>query len=320
MPADFQLVQGDTSPVLGSILSYSNGNPVDLTGASVAFTVRSLTSSNPLTLTGTVTVVDAPTGQVQYSPTATDTATAGNYQCQWIVTFSGGTVMTFPTVGYMWLAIEPNLALTPRQLVSLEDLKDYLNIQAGSRERDAKLIRFIEAVTPMIEQITGPIIPKVYDEWHDGGSNIIELLRKPATGFGTSPVLTLIAASEYRGPIEYPLALIASPVFGSIYSLFLNSDMGTVTRRSAGGSTIAFFPGREQVHIIYQAGQSVTPPNVYEATLELLRVNYVTTQQTGTGRQTVADAQDGTQTGSNFFFPAGVRRMLDPTRRSPSFA
>jgi hypothetical protein len=206
------------------------------------------------------------------------------------------------------------------QLVGLDDLKEYLNIAATSRERDSKLLSYLTAVTPIIEAITGPIIPKVYDEWHDGGSNIIELLRKPATGFGTSPVLTLIAASEYRGPIEYPLALIASPVFGSIYSVFLNSDMGTITRRSAGGSTISFMPGRESVHVIYQAGQAVTPPNVVEATKELIRVNYVTTQQTGTGRQTVSDAQDSTSAGTPYFIPTHVRQMLAPTRRSPSFA
>jgi len=321
VPADFTIKQGDTNPSLSDTLTYSNGAIVDLTGATVVFEVRSFSSASLLKLTGTLVVPVPASGVVVYSFSAQDTALAGYYMANWVVTFpDGGGQMTFPTVGYMWLSVEPSLVGDQQQLVSLPDVKDYLNIQAQSRERDAKLLRYIASVTPMIEAITGPILPKIYDEWHDGGSNIIELLRKPATGFGTSPVLTLIAASEYRGPIEYPLALIASPVFGSIYSLFLNSDMGTVTRRSAGGSTIAFFPGREQVHIIYQAGQSETPPNVYEATLELLRINYQTTQQVGTGRQTVSDAQDGTGPAMGFFIPRRVREQLAPTRRAPSFA
>ena len=66
------------------------------------------------------------------------------------MTFSGGTVMTFPTDGYIEINIEENLT-TPggARLVSLGEIKDHLNIPAADRTRDAKLLRMLAGfVTP----------------------------------------------------------------------------------------------------------------------------------------------------------------------------
>ena len=54
-------------------------------------------------------------------------------------------------------------------------------------------------------------------------------------------------------------------------------------------------------------------------TLELLRVNYQTTQMTGRGFQAIADGNDnGPPLG--FFVPRRVRELLAPNRRAPSIA
>ena len=83
---------------------------------------------------------------------------------------------------------------------------------------------------------------------------------------------------------------------------------------------IAFPLAPQSVHVVYEAGQAVVPPNVYEATLELIRVNYQTTQQVGRGRRTVADDQEPTGPHLGFFMPNRVRELLGPTRRAPSIA
>jgi hypothetical protein len=281
--------------------------------------MRSLTSAQPVTLQGDVEITDWITGAVRFSPTATDTSSAGDYVMNWLVRFADGSQMTFPTDGFIWGRVEPTSVTAPRLIVSLPKVKEHLGIKNVDRGRDARLLRYVQYVTPLIEERTGPIIPRVFDEWHDGGSNLIELYRRPSSGFGTSPVMTLVGASEYRGPIEYPLALVASPVFGSIYSVFLNADMGTLTRRTAGGATIAFMPGRECVHVIYQSGQSQTPDNVEFAALEAVRVAYEWRQQSGSGSRSIADEQE-TGPVMQYELTRLIRSMLGPTRRAPSFA
>jgi hypothetical protein len=316
--ADYTVKQGDSAPSLTDTLTYSTGDAVDLTGATVKFVMRSMTSARPMTLTGAVSVPTPMAGHVQYTPSTDDTASAGMFMANWVVTFPDTSVMTFPTVGYLWVTVEENLTTVGgQQLVSLPDLKDYLNEAAVDRHGDAKLIRLIHAVRPVVERITGPILPQMFDEWHDGGQSFIQLRRTPSTGFGTTPILNLVGVDEYRGPAKYPLAIVADPAHGSIYSCMVDR-LGTVTRRTAGGGVTAFPAQSNAVHAIYQAGQSSVPPNVYEGTLELLRVNYQTTQQVGRGRLTVSDDLDASGPPLGFFVPRRVRELLSPSRRAPS--
>jgi hypothetical protein len=324
MGADFIVKQGDTE-ALADTLSYSTESgaisPVSLIGANVDFVMRALASSEPLTLAGITAITDAANGGVSFTPAPQDTATAGLFMASWVVTFANGRQMTFPTVGYLSVSIEENItSVGGAQLVGLPDLKDYLNIRADDRSHDAKLVRFIEAVRPAIENIAGPIIPRTFDEWHDGGQYFIRLRHRPSTAIGARPVLTLTSCDEYRGPARYPLTIITDPSQGSIYSCMLDQATGQVVRRSSGGGVIAFPPMPQSVHVVYQAGQSSIPPNVYEATLELIRVNYQTTQPVGRGRLTVSDDQDQSGPALGFFVPRRVRELLAPNRRAPSIA
>ena len=318
--ADITIKQGDTAPSLQDALTYSDDSAVDLTGASLSFVMRALSASMPLTLTGTAAITAPALGEVAYTFSAADTAVAGQYMANWRVTFPDGAVMTFPTVGYLSVAVEENLTTAGgQQLVSLPDVKEYLAIDADDRSRDAKLIRFLEACRPLIENITGPIIPTVFEEWHTGGQTFITLRRRPSRALGTSPVLDLIACSEYRGPIEYPLKIVPDPAHGDLYSVHLDPRACTITRRTSGGGVMAFPAQPEGVRVTYRAGQLTVPANVYEATLELVRVNYQTTQQVGRGRRTVTDEQD-TGPALGFFMPRRVRELLGPNQRAPGIA
>jgi hypothetical protein len=321
--ADFTIKQGDTGS-LSDTLSYvtSGGavSPVVLTGASVQFMMRALASQQPLLLAGVTTVVDPATGAVMFTPAPQDTMVPGLYVASWIVTFGNGQQMTFPTVGYLTVSIEEGITSPGgAQLVGLPDVKDYLSIQANDRTHDAKLIRFIHAVRPLIENEVGPIIPKIFEEWHDGGQYFVQIRRRPSTGMGTTPILNLIGVDEYRGPVKYPLSIVQDPAHGSIYSVMMD-PLGQVVRRTVGGGVIGFPPMPQSVHVFYQAGQSSVPPNVYEAALEAVRVNYQTTQQVGRGRRTMADEQDITGAPLGFFLPRRVHELLSPNRRAPSIA
>jgi hypothetical protein len=318
----YRCKQGDTAVAFEDALVYSDGAPADLTGTQVALGVRSLATSAPLILSGVGSVV-IPTsdGRVTYTPSASDTSSAGDFTACWIVAFPNGTTMTFPSVGYIDVTIEPALSSLPQMLVDLETVKSYpgVNIAANDHRLDDRLIGFIEAARPLIEQITGPIIPTVYDEKYAGGNNTISLSHRAAVGYGTTPILNVMAVSEYVGPTEYPLANVADAALGSIYSFEVNERYGTITRRTSGGGTIAFPAGPNSVHVVYQAGQGVVPANVQEATLELVRMNYETTMAVGAGRRTQSDLdQPGPPLG--FFMSRRVHELLSPTRRFPAIA
>lgn len=317
MPADIIWKTGDTQPSFSDTLSYSDGTVPPLHGATVTAQMRSLANATVQTLTGTVTVTNLNTGQVIFTPSAADTATPGNYLWEWVVTSQTLGTQTFPTDGYIWAFVEPDVGAIAQSMLDLGLVKRYLNI--NDRTRDAEMLGLIDAVTPLLEAEVGPLVPKVYEEWHDGGSNVISLSHDPSLGSGTNPVLNLIAASEYRGPIEYPLALVPSPGLGSIYSVQLVKDYAAITRRSAGGATIAFMPGRESIHVWYQAGQSPVPANVQRAALEMIRILYRWPQQVGSGSLSPADRME--MAGAQHAELARVARLwLRPTKRHPSIA
>jgi hypothetical protein len=320
MAADYTIKQGETQPVLTDTLTYSDGSAVQLAGATVNFQMRSLTASQPVALTGITTIVNPVTGQVMFTPSAADTATAGQYMAVWSVLLAGASVpMSFPTVGYLSIRIEPSVTSEPQQLVSLPDVKEYLGMPATQHDRDHELLTMIEAVRPQIEHITGPVIVQTFEEWHDGGHGWINIRHKPSFGMGTSPVVTLLACSEYVGPIEWVLSIVATPDKGSIYSCMLDARGGRVVRRTAGGGVQPFPAGAQTVHVVYQAGQQQVPANVRLATLETVRVNFRTTQPAGRGRLAQADALDNGQSLA-FDIPPQARRLLGATRRRYSLA
>jgi hypothetical protein len=316
--ADWTISQGTQNPVFTDTLSLSDGTIPPLEGATLQFVMRSLTSVSPLTLTGTASIVDILTGAVQYAPTAQDTAVPGMYMAQWIVHFGQGSQMTWPTVGYLSVEVQASLTSEAQQLVSLPDVKEYLGMPASQRDHDHQLVAMIEGMRPEIERIMGPIFPTLYDEKYRGGNDTISLINRPSAGTGCSPFINILGVVEYRGPIAYPLSLIPDPVEGSIYSCEVDTRMGTVTRRTAGGSTIPFPVGANSVHIVYQAGQSFVPPNVRLACLEVVRMNFRLPARAGRGAQTQADTDDSGEK-MPFSMRRHLRELIGPAARGPAF-
>ncbi len=319
MPADFVLHSGDTGPLWVYTPSYRDNSTPNLANATATLTFRSLTTAASFAATNAI-AVSAANGTLTWTPSATDTATSGNFVASFAVTLGDGKVETFPQDGYLWVSMLPTVSAEPQLIVELEAVKDHLNI--SDHDRDAKLMDLIAEITPMIEEITGPILPKVYDEWYDGGSNLISLDHRPATGYEAQPVLQLISVTEFRGPVEYPLALVPTPGQGTIYSVMVNPELGTITRRGTGGSVVPFAMGsggREGVHVIYRSGLATTPPNIQLAAKEAVRQVYEWTRQVGRGSSAPADQQEtGAAVMAN---TRGLIRMLvGANRRGPSMA
>ena len=311
--ADYTLKRYDTGPAITATILDAFGNTVNLTGASVNFVMRPMTAVAPTTNLA-ATIVSAPAGTVSYTPTSTDTGIAGIYQAEFHITSSGGVKTTFPTAGYLEIQIEEDL-ITPggSRIVGVGEAKAYLGFQDSDKSRDAKLLRFIDAMTPVVEGITGPIVQRtIQNELHDGGGRQFLSLRN-------RPVITVSAVTEYRGPIAYPLTQIATPDLGTIYSYMWETN-GRITRRTVGGGTTPFPPGIDSVYVTYSTGYIVPPANVVEGVLELIRINFQETQQ---GRPKVGSLDGGDMAREpflGFFVPGRVRELLAPNKRHPRIA
>lgn len=312
--ADFTIKQGDSLPVLTDTLTYSDGSSPNLAGATVQFVMRSQTySAATVNAPATVTNTQNP-ASLSYTFTAAQTAVAGLFSGVWVVTFSGGSQMTWPTDGYIDIWVEENLTSdTSQYLVSLADVKDHLNILATDRTHDQKLIRWVTAARPVVESITTTAIPRVFDEYYDGGNYFIHLRHRPAT--------VLLACSIYLGPVEYPLSIVQDPLHGSIYSCMLDPTGDRIVRRAPGGGVQPFPQMPDSVHAIYQAGPSTVPENVRMGTLEMIREHWVPTQQPGPRGgpgYAVAEEETASRETVEFLVSPRVREWLSASRRHPS--
>lgn len=314
MAYDFVTMQGGSGQVLSATILDQTGAAVNLTAGTVTFVLRAQTATGPTTMLP-ATIVTPASGAVSYTLTANDTVNAGTYLVQWQYA-AGGVTSAWPLDGYQEMSINESLS-TPggARLVSLSDIKQKMRIPPADRSHDARLLQLLDGLTPVVEGITGPILQRLVTETYDGGTYFISLRRRP--------VLEVSEVTEYRGPIPYRLTQVPSPDLGSIYSYMFETP-GRVVRRTAGGGITTFPPGPDAVTISYKAGYTQVPPNVREATLELVRVNYQMSEQAsrpafGGGS---ADIADGMPSGPavGFFVPGRVRELLAPSRRHPAVA
>lgn len=320
MAVDLTIRQGDTTPAFTTTVTDQSGDPLNLTGATVTFIMRALSAATPA-VNAAMAITDAAAGAVQYSWSSSDTETPGLYMAELHVTLEGGGTYTYPNVGYLQIEVEESLLSPVQQLVTVAAVKDVLNLADLDRIHDTKILRWINAVRPVVERIVGPVIIREFEEWHDGGHYSIVLRRRPSVALGTDPYLLVMACSEYNGPIEWPLSIISSPDQGQQYSVEPEPN-GRLVRRTAGGGVQAFPDTPQSVHVVYQAGQNTVPDNVSEAALELIRVNYQSTAQalrgsSGGGR---GGGQPVDPPATGFFVPGRVRELLQPNRRFPSLA
>lgn len=97
----FEVKRGDTAPAFRA-RCLNGDTPLDLTGASVRFLMRSYRGTEVL-VAGPMTLDDQTTdpGWVRRPWAAGDLATAGTYRAEVEVTWGDGTRQTFPRNGYV---------------------------------------------------------------------------------------------------------------------------------------------------------------------------------------------------------------------------
>jgi hypothetical protein len=144
-------------------------------------------------------------------------------------------------------------------LVSLADLKDYLNIPQANTAQDFELRNFIAAATHIIEHEVGACAQRTVVDTFTGS------WAQPYISLLTRPVLSITSVTE-----------LGVTLSGSDYQLLLPSNQLV---RSIGGSGSMVFPrgwwyGINDIVVTYVAGRRIIPSNLLEAVMEWARIKF----------------------------------------------
>jgi hypothetical protein len=95
--SEFKIKQNDTTPSIEARLRDANDQIMNLTGATVKFSMRPRPAGTVKVDGATAVIVgDATNGRVRYDWTASNTNTADVFEAEFEVTFSNGKIQTFP--------------------------------------------------------------------------------------------------------------------------------------------------------------------------------------------------------------------------------
>jgi hypothetical protein len=169
--------------------------------------------------------------------------------------------------------------------------------QAGNTARDADLTAYVQAATPVIEDIAGPVLQVSKTVRFNGGDDKI-ILHDTVSSVTTVVEVgnTLNAATDYIFDPVSNIIIGGTPVYPRI-----------------------FYPGRLAMTVTYVTGFAVIPMTIQLATRELVRFwiqQGNQSQRPGFGDQVESLAY----TPQGFAVPKRVMELLAPYRKLGGFA
>ena len=110
MPEEtFYIKQNATASFITRDLKDAFGAPVNVTGATVKFSMRVKPAGTVKVDDQDAVVVTAGTGRVRYEWTAANTNTADEYEGEFQVTYANGKIQTFPNDGHIPIVITDDI-------------------------------------------------------------------------------------------------------------------------------------------------------------------------------------------------------------------
>lgn len=106
MADTFYIKRGDTAP---AILYKLLPTPLDISGGTVRFQVRDATGTTVIDSDGEIVDPGPDAPVVRYNWTEADTATPGEYEAEFRLTYSDGGIETFPNIGFIQVIISEDV-------------------------------------------------------------------------------------------------------------------------------------------------------------------------------------------------------------------
>lgn len=106
---NFNIKKGSTGPSLVMVLQDSTGTALNLTGATVTFSMTPARGSTPKINDAACVIVSASAGKIRYDWQASDTDTIGSFDAEVTVTWADGKIERFPSKGYITVVVERSL-------------------------------------------------------------------------------------------------------------------------------------------------------------------------------------------------------------------
>ncbi|MFJ2568176.1 hypothetical protein ACIO02_35525 [Streptomyces sp. NPDC087568] len=182
-------------------------------------------------------------------------------------------------------------------LITLDDAKAQLDIT--SDVHDDELQGYVDALTPVIEGIVGPIENRTVTETVGG--------RGPALCLAHTPVVELTSVTALAGGTALDVA-----------RLHLDGAAGTIRRLDGG-----YFDGRQWT-VVYTAGRGDVPPTIRLAALILLQHLWRTQYGASRGLGSIGGGDDYAVTepvpGFGYAVPNRVLQLLEPFKSGPGVA
>ena len=253
----------------------------------------------------TVTVPDGTTTTPLVTQGVTSTASvpavqAGAYLLVWSTT---GTVTD--VLPDQFTVVAPSLAL-----ISFSDLRDQLNISPTDTSGTAKLRRFIQSGTDVVQNITGPVVPTAKQINYPGGGPYVILPERW--------VKSITSVQEFWGGNTIYTLTVQQPGIGVLtaFGYLWDQSLNKITRMSAGFET-NFKPGINAVIVNYVAGMATIPQDITDATGELIRHWWANGQQPWRAAFQPGGDDTGFQPVMGYAIPNRVVEMLQPYRKKP---
>lgn len=309
----FTVWKDNTAPSVTGTIS-SNGTAIDLTGATVTFSMRPAGSSTLKVSAQSATVVSAANGTVRYDWAAGQTDTAGDYRAWWTVTFSGGEVQDSPEFDLAVLAHAPEETSDLTTLARVREALDYSDTDTASDDLiRAYISRASEAVSRYTHREFLPRVTTTAREFRITSSLLslapYDLISVDSGGFVFDPngtPDTLVADQDYA-------LLPVNPRDGSYSRAMLSSQY-------AGTSTQGFRFGYHVIQITGTWGVFESVEDVADRAPDLEHA-VISTVRSWMRRDTVEDVlvqpsePMGNRPDAAFGLPAGVRNRLYHWRR-----
>lgn len=197
---------------------------------------------------------------------------------------------------------------TPTVLATVDDVKDRLSINPADTTLDTKLQDVLDSATTVLKNLYGDVIPVQYTEKlrpYGDGTRFLT---------GRSPLLSV-------DTVEVTWAYLSAPTLTLTASMYkANLATGEITIFAMTPAFSWQYSMRDwaaaEFDVTYTAGREDVAPNVKDAVLELVRINYAPERAGGyyPGQGAENDPEAGF-TYQGFYIPNGVHERLSGGER-----